>query len=43
VAGIEEREAGYVLPRFVIQNVARFVRGLYRVTRKVEIDKIVAA
>jgi hypothetical protein len=31
VAGIEEREAGYALPCFVIENVARFMWGLYRI------------
>ena len=43
VAGIEEREAGYALPRLVIENVARFVWGLNRVMWKIEIDDVVAA
>lgn len=43
VVGIEEREAGYALPCFVIENVARFVWGLYRIMWKIEIDDIVAA
>jgi hypothetical protein len=43
VARIEEREAGYTLPRLFIENVARFVRRLYGIMREVEIDNIVAA
>ena len=43
VACIEEREAGYALPCYIIESVARFVRGLHRVMWKIEIDEIVAA
>jgi len=43
VARIEEREAGNALPCLVIENVARFVRGLNGVMWKIEIDDVVAA
>jgi len=43
VACIEEREAGYALPCFVIEDVARLVCGHHRVMWKIEIDEIVAA
>jgi hypothetical protein len=43
VARIEERETGHALPRLFIEDVAGFVRGLYRIMWKVEIDDVVAA
>ena len=43
MADIEEGEAGYAFPCLFIENVARFVLGLDRIVREVEIDKIVTA